>query len=130
MKAVNTVKAILFCGMLLGGTMALAGDGKGSLQLNHATSVAGKQLGSGTYHLQWSGAGDQVELKIFRGKNLVMSTPARVVTRNSPSAYDATMSNTNSDGSSSLSQIRFRGKSYVLEISTPGGGSSAGQAAQ
>lgn len=129
MNAVNTAKGMVLAGMVLVGTMALAA-GKGSLQLNHAMSVAGKQLGSGKYRLQWDGTGDQVELKIFEGKSLVVSTPARLITRDSPSSSDATMSTTNNDGSSSLSQIRFRGKSYVLEIAEPGGGASAGQAAQ
>ena len=129
MNAVNAVKGILLSGVVLIGTVAMA-DGKGSFELHHTVSVAGKQIESGRYRIEWNGSGDQVELKIFEGKSLVVSTPARLVTRNSPADNDATLSTKNSDGSSSLSEIRFRGKSYALEISAPGDGSSAGQAAQ
>ena len=128
MNAVRSLKSILLAGVVLTAGTALAAN-KGSLQLQHPTSIAGKQLATGDYTLQWDGSGDQVELKVMKGKNLVASTPARVVKIDAP-RYDTVLTNSNSDGSSSLSQIRFRGKTFALEIAGEGGGAGAAGASR
>ena len=60
---------------------------------------------------------------------IVASTPARVVKIDAP-RYDTVLTNSNSDGSSSLSQIRFRGKTFALEIAGEGGGAGAAGASR
>ena len=99
---------------------------KGSLDLQHRTSVGGKQLESGTYTVRWEGTGDQVEVKIYNGNKLVATTPARMVKIESRQPYDTALVSNNQDGSVSLSEIRFGGKDYALQISEGGGGAAAG----
>ncbi len=118
----NGLKFIFLAMVVLVAGSALASS-KGSLDLQNSTSVGGKQLASGTYTVRWEGTGDQVELKIYQDKEMVASTSARVVKVEVPASYDSAVTVKNGDGSLSLSQIRFGGKKFALEISNPGGGS-------
>ena len=125
----NSVLKSSFKGTLLAAVVLLAGSAlaasKGSLELQHPTNVAGKQLNAGTYTVQWEGTGDQVELKLYQGKNVVASTSARVVKEGRPAARASAVVVANGDGTSSLSEIRFRGKDFALQLSNEGGGSGA-----
>jgi len=113
--------------LIAGGALA---SSKGSLDLQHPTSIAGKQLASGSYTVRWDGSGDQVELKVYHGKDVVASTSARVVKTDAPQRSNSAVIVKNGDGSMSLAQIRFAGKSYALEISNDGGGSGSAGAAR
>jgi hypothetical protein len=117
-------KGVLVTALVLAAT-ALWADGKGSLGLQHPTNVAGKTLESGKYSVRWEGNGEQVELKIYRGKNVVASIPARVVQMSSPAPFDSAVVNSDGSGTASLAQIRFGGKKYALQISNDGAGSGS-----
>lgn len=129
MKAVNTLKGMFLAAVVLTAAVALASN-KGSLELQHPTSVAGTQLASGIYSVQWEGTGDEVQVTIMKGKNAVATTSARVVKVERPMPHNAAITTTNSDGTSSLSQIVFGGKKFALELSNEGGGSGATGAAR
>jgi hypothetical protein len=129
-KALNmkdTVKAGFLVTFVLFAIGAFASS-KGSLSLQHPTSVAGKQLPTGNYTVQWDGNGDQVALKIYQGKNEVASTSAQVVKMDKAAGYDQTVTSAGSDGSSALAEIRFRGKTFALRLNGEGAGSSSGGA--
>jgi hypothetical protein len=123
----SSLKGIFLALMVLAGS-ALAAS-KGSLQLQHPTSVAGKQLAQGNYTLRWEGSGDQVELKIYQGKNVVASTSARIVKVEHPTASDSAVVNSDAEGGFSLSEIRFGRKSYALQLMNDAGGAAAGAGA-
>lgn len=127
MKAVfNRVKlhSLVLVGALLLATSAFAIN-KGSVQLMHPTQVAGKQLPAGSYQLKWDGSGNEVQLSILQGKKEVASTSARVVQIESPSANDNALVTVNADGTRSLSQIRFRGKTFALDLGGEGAGAGS-----
>jgi hypothetical protein len=128
-NAAKNLKGIFLAVVVLVAGSAFAAS-KGSLELQHPTSVGGKQLASGNYTVQWDGTGDQVELKIFQGKNAVATTPARVVKVERRQPHNAAITVTNGDGTSSLSQIVFGGKDYALEVASEGGASGAAGAAR
>lgn len=130
MKSVCSLcKGVVVTALVLATTTMWA-DGKGSLGLQHPTQVAGKTLDSGNYSVRWDGKGDQVELKIFKGKNMVASVPARVIQLSSAAPFDSAVVNNDSSGSMSLAQIRFGGKKYALEVSSDGGGSGSSGASK
>jgi hypothetical protein len=110
--------------------MNLWAESKGALELQHPTAVAGKTLATGNYVVRWEGKGDQVELKIYQGKNVVASLPARVIQLSSPSGYDSAVINQGSNGTPSLSEIRFGGKKFALRVDNEGGGSGSAGAAR
>ena len=100
-------------------------ESKGSLELQHRTTVGGTQLASGKYFVRWEGTADPVEVKIYRGSKLVATAPGHVVKVSSRQSSDTALVSTNQDGSLSLSEIRFGGKDYALQLSESGGGGSA-----
>ena len=124
----SSLKGIFLAVMVLAAGSALASS-KGSLELQHPTSVAGKQLAKGSYTVRWDGTGDQVELKIYQGKNVVASTPARLVKVEHPIASDSAVVNPDANGGFSLSEIRFGRKSYALDLMNDVGGAAAGAGA-
>lgn len=115
---------VLGLGLFLA-TSAFAAS-KGPLQLSAPANVAGKQLAAGDYTVKWDGTGNSVQVEILKGKNVVATVPAQVVTLDHASSYDSAVVNTNSDGSRVLSQIRFSGKKMALEVGGEGGSSSSG----
>jgi len=123
------LKSVFLAAVVLAATTGFAAS-KGSVELHHPTSIGGKTLPSGSYKVQWEGAGDQVDLKFYQGKNVVASTSARLMTIERPLASDAVLVSPNSDGSVSLARINFGGKKYALEINGAGGASGAAGAAR
>jgi hypothetical protein len=119
-----SVKGLFLALSVLAAGSALAAN-KGSLDLQHPTTVAGKQLAGGSYTVQWDGSGDQVDLKIYQGKNLVVSTPARVLKVDHPIASNSAVVAANADKTYTLSEIRFAGKKFALGIANDASGAGA-----
>ena len=119
-----SLKSFFLAMTVLAAGSALAAN-KGSLELQHPTTVAGKQLAMGSYTVQWEGNGDQVDLKIYQGKNVVASTPARVLKVDHPISSNSAVVATNADKTYTLSEIRFAGKKFALGIMNDGGGAGA-----
>ena len=131
MKAVlnrtRTLQGLMLACAVLLATSAFAAN-KGSFELMHPTQVAGKELPPGTYKVQWEGSGNDVHLNILKGKNQVASTNARILQMPVASQEDNALVNLNQDGSRSLSQIRFRGKTFALDLTGEGAGAGSGGA--
>ena len=109
-------------GLLLGLTVLLAtslfaaGDSnKGSLQTLSAITVNGTNLPPGAYSLRWEGTGSNVQLSILKDKKIVATTPARLVDLGSRATTDSAVVKTE-NGSRMLSEVRFGGKKYALQI--------------
>lgn len=122
-------KSVLLSTIVLVASSTFAAS-KGPLDLQHDTNVAGKALQTGKYTLSWEGTGDQVELKIYKGKNLVMSVPASVIQLSSSPENDSAVVSQGNDGTRSLSQIRFSGKKFALQIGSSGGASGSAGASK
>ena len=75
--------------------------------------------------MQWEGSGDQVDLKIYQGKNVVLSTPARVMKVDHRASSNSAVVVANSDKTYTLQEIRFAGKNLVLGITSDGSGAGA-----
>jgi hypothetical protein len=128
-KSVNvTCKALVLTVALLVSAAASA-ESKGSLGLQHSTNVGGKTLASGDYTVRWDGQGDQVEVKIYKGKNEVASVPAKVIQLSSRPSNDSAVVN-NDNGTFSLSEIRFSGKTTALRITSDAAGAGSSGASR
>jgi len=128
-KAKHGLKGICLAAVVLLAGSAWAAS-KGPLELHETASVAGTQLKSGSYTVQWEGTGDQVQLKIYQGKKEVASTAARMVTLDKPMPQDATLLHRNDDGTLTVTRINFGKKNFALEISGDGGGSGGAGASR
>jgi hypothetical protein len=124
MKIANYLKGLVLGLSLLLAVSAFAAN-KGSVQLMDSVNVSGTQLKAGDYSLKWEGTGQNVQLSILKGNKVVATTPARLVDLNESSRGDVAVVNTNADGSKSLSEIRFGGKKYALEIGQESASSGA-----
>ncbi len=120
-----SLKSIFLAVTVLAAGSALAAN-KGTLELQHPTTVAGKQLAMGNYTVQWEGTGDQVDVKIYQGKNVVASTPARVLKIDHPIGSNSAVVAANADKTYTLSEIRFAGKKFALGIVNDASGAGAG----
>jgi len=111
--------------MLLLAATAFAAN-KGPLQITDPVSVGGTQLKPGDYTVKWDGDGPNVQLNIMKGSKTVTTVPAHVVTADQAAPSNSMVAQQNGDGSKTLSEIRFSGKKYSLQIAEPMGGSQSG----
>jgi hypothetical protein len=100
---------------LLAASSAFAGT-KANLEINNPVTVNGTTLKAGDYKITWDGTGPNVEVSILQGKTVVAKVPARLVDLKAPSSSDAAVVKTADDGKLSLSEVRFGGKKYVLQL--------------
>ena len=121
----NVLKSFLLALTLLLAAGAFAAN-KGPLQITDSTSVGGKQLKPGDYTVTWDGDGPNVQLSVMKGSKVVTTVPAHIVAVDHSSPSNSIVAKENGDGTKSLSEIRFSGKKYALEVGENMGGSQAG----
>ena len=103
-------------GLLLMAAGAFAQE-KSSLNLTENLSVQGKVLTPGNYKLQWEGKAPNVQLNIIRGKEIVATVPATIVTSTTANYANAYGARTEADGSKTLEVYYPEGKKFTLEVS-------------
>jgi hypothetical protein len=118
MKFQNVSKSLLLGLALLLATSVFAAGNKGSMQLLDPVNVSGKQLPAGEYSVKWDGSGPNVEVNIMKGNKVVATTPARLIDLSAKPERDSAVVKNNDDGSRSLAEIHFGGKTYGLAIGT------------
>lgn len=114
MKA-SKISALLAITVLFA-TSAFAAANKASVVISHDTVVGGTTLSAGQYNLKWEGQGQNVDLSVTQGKQVIVKTPARLLDLSSASPSDSIETKENSNGTRTLSKIKFGGKKYALEI--------------
>ena len=117
MKA-SKISALLAMAVLFA-TSAFAAANKTSIEVRKDLVVAGKTLSAGTYTVTWEGQGQNVDLSVAKGKEVVVKTPAHLLDLPRPAANNAVVTKNNADGTSSLSQIQISGKKFALELGEP-----------
>lgn len=130
MKSVSGICKSVFMSALILLAVSAWAETKGSLGLQHPTVVGDKTLATGNYTVRWEGTGDQVQLKVYKGKNEVASIPASVIQLSSPPSSDSAVVNSDGSGTPALTEIRFGGKKYALRLNTAGGGMGSGGASK
>jgi len=118
MRLTNVYKGLLLSLALLLATSMFAGtiSTKGSLQVLDTVSLSGTQLAPGQYSVKWDGKGPNVEISIMQGHKVVATTSARIIDLSESASSDSLLTTKAADGSKSVSEIRFGGKKYALEI--------------
>jgi hypothetical protein len=119
MKA-SKISALLVMAMLFA-TTAFAAANKASVEINKDVVVGGKTLAAGKYTVTWEGQGQNVDLSVAKGKQLIVKTPAHLLDLPRISANDAVVVKDNPDGTRALSQIQISGKKYALELGDSNG---------
>jgi len=115
MKFATISKSLVMGFVLLLASGAFAAN-KATITLQHSATVNGTTLKAGDYKFEWDGAGPNVEVSISQGKKLIAKVPAKVINLGFSSTNDAAVFNA-ANGSSTLSGLRFSGKTYGLDLS-------------
>ncbi|MGB7438950.1 MAG: hypothetical protein WBR26_17070 [Candidatus Acidiferrum sp.] len=102
---------------LLCASMAFAGPvNKGTLHLTDKVSVDGHMLNPGTYRVEWTGNGPEVQVKLVQGKDTVAAFSAHVGQQKANAAEDAYSAGPGPNGSPSLTQIYLAKHDVVLTV--------------
>ena len=117
-RTVTSVLNRLSVGLaLLAATSAFAANrGSLSIQERPSVSVLGKHLPAGEYKVKWEGDGPNVELNILHDGKLVATVPARTIELQGKDPQDSILMKKNSDGTESVVEIHFSGKSYAFAV--------------
>jgi hypothetical protein len=115
-SSLSKITVLTLAVLLTASAFAGSENHKASMELFNAAQVNGSQLAPGQYQVQWEGAGPNVELSIKQGRKVLAKAPARVLTLNDKPSNDAVVINKNTDGSHSVSEIRFAGKKFALAL--------------
>ncbi|HYL16752.1 MAG TPA: hypothetical protein VEV41_27195 [Terriglobales bacterium] len=86
------------------------------MQVFDSGQVDGSQLAPGEYEVQWEGTGPNVELSITQGKKVLAKASARVLVLSDKTGSDAIVTTKNTDGTKSVTEIRFAGKKFALAL--------------
>lgn len=121
MKFATISKSLVLGFVLLLATGAFAAN-KATVTLQHSATINGTTLKPGDYKFEWDGTGPNVEVSISQGKKLIAKVPAKVVNLGFSPSNDAAVFN----GGTTLSGLRFSGKSYGLDLSTQSDDMQAG----
>ena len=125
MKFATISKSLILGVALLLASSAFAAN-RANFTFNSPTTVNGTKLKAGDYKLEWDGTGSEVQVSFIQGKKVVAKVPAKLVDLNSNSQNDAAVVNSNSDGTTTLTALRFAGKKYSLELGEASDGMQAG----
>jgi len=125
MKFATISKSLILGVAVLLASSAFAAN-KANFTFNSPTTVNGTKLKAGDYKLEWDGTGSEVQVSFIQGKKVVAKVPAKLVDLNSNSQNDAAVVNTNGDGTTTLTALRFAGKRYSLELGEASDGMQAG----
>ena len=94
---------------------AKARDSK-SMVLHYNATVAGSQLASGRYNVQWETHSPEATVSFLQGSKVVATAEGKVVDRGRKYLSDEVMYDETPDGAHVIRELRFRGSSEVIEF--------------
>lgn len=115
----SKISALLVVALLLVSSAFAAN--KASIVLSDDTVVGGKTLSAGRYTVKWEGQGQNVDLSVVQGREVLVKTSARLTDLPKVSAGSSIQTMTKPDGTRTLSRIDFGGKKFSLELGEPAG---------
>ena len=107
-------KSILSMALLLAsGVPAIAKESR-QINLRHDVVLSGTSLPAGQYVVSWAEHTPQATVQFTRSRKVVLSAEGRFENRDKKYPADTVVYGTASDGSLTVSEIRFGGSSEVL----------------
>ncbi|MGA7287578.1 MAG: hypothetical protein WBX02_05745 [Terriglobales bacterium] len=114
MKLTNLAKSVVLGLAVLLATSAFASN-RATLQVGESLEVNGQQLNPGEYQVRWDGTGSTVEVSFLKNNKEVAKTSAKVVAVDKAYGSDSALID-HSSGKATISELRFAGKKFALEI--------------
>jgi hypothetical protein len=116
MKVSSVFTLLLGSSLLLSASAFAGATNKKSLHFDQNVTVQGKLLAPGDYKIERSGSGPDVKVNILKGKEIVASVSARIVSEKAPNRQDGYSATAERDGSHSVTQIFFSGDKFDLQF--------------
>ncbi len=126
MKLVRMTALLAFFSLLLPLTALAKDNSKGTVDLYSNAQVAGTQLKSGNYKVEWTGNGPATQVKFIQHGKTVVTAPADVVQLKKSAANDQVVVS-NATGTSVVQEIDFGGKTTALRFGQTATGQQTGQ---
>jgi hypothetical protein len=95
---------------------ASADGGKTTIKLFQSVSLNGKTLAAGEYKVKWERHSADADITFSQGKQAITTVRGKFVEREKPSPYTAVVTKANSDGTETITELRFEGKKEVLVL--------------
>jgi hypothetical protein len=89
---------------------------KSNFEISADTQVNGTTLPAGDYTAKWEGSGPTVQVSIMRGRKVVATVPAQIVTLDRAASDTEAEYRNGSNGDRELTALRFGGKKVSLEL--------------
>ena len=113
----SKIATMVFGAALLLASGVMAGEtNKTNVNLADKVTVEGKTLEPGTYKVEWTGSGPNVQVTVTKGKQQVASFPAQLTEQATTNSVTAYSTNAATDGTKSLTAIYVGGKKSILQI--------------
>jgi hypothetical protein len=85
-----------------------------TVALTHDVVLSGTTLPAGRYVIRWESQSPQATVQFAQGKKVVLSTQCKLENRGTKYNSSTVVYETASDGTNTISEIRFAGSSQVL----------------
>jgi hypothetical protein len=116
MRKTKLAAGLLTFSLLLAASAIAGNSNRGTLKVDEAVTVAGKQLPAGEYQVEWTGSGPSVEVSISNGRDTLTKVPGQLVPLKKTEPANGYSTSTDQAGNKALTGILFGGKKYQLSI--------------
>ena len=107
-------KSILSVALVLASAVPVIAKESRQVTLRHNAVLNGTSLPAGQYVIRWEAQSPRASVEFARGRKVVLSTEGKIENRGETYRADTVVYDTASDGSLTVSEIRFAGSSEVL----------------
>jgi len=108
-----------FALLLSAGALAKSNNQR-KVKIANTVEVGNTQLQPGTYKLEWTGNGPNVNVEFLKDGKTVATAPAHWVDKSQPAAYDSVTTTKADDNRDRLVEIDFHNQREALQINSAG----------
>ena len=98
---------------------------RGNLNLASPTQIGSTQVSPGDYKVEWSGTGDNVQVNILKGKNVVATTEGKLVELSKKAENNSVTTRALDNDTRALVEIQFDNRTESLVFNH--GGTTSGE---
>ena len=107
-------RSVVFLSVILALGMIGIAKGAASVRVSRTVTVGNAQIPAGEYSVRWNGEGSDTAVTFHQGRQAVATLRGKLVQRDAKSRATGVVYTSNSDGSATLTEIRFAGRREVL----------------
>jgi hypothetical protein len=87
-----------------------------NISISDTVQVGSTHLAPGSYKVEWTGNGDNVQISILKGKKVMATSEGKIVQLPAPATYDAVVTKALDNNLRALDQIQFGNRKEALQL--------------